>query len=51
SLKPTPDAKFYIWTHKKFEIGFNADRIVVVNTTNDRRVEVYPGQKVVFSYE
>eukprot|EP01134_Creolimax_fragrantissima_P004868 CFRG4868T1 len=49
--KPTPEAKFYVWTHKKFEIGYNKDRIVVVNTTNDGRVEVYPGQTLTFSYE
>jgi transmembrane 9 superfamily protein 3 len=41
----------YIWTHKKFEIGYNGNRIVDVNLTSDSKVQLQPNAKLVFSYE
>ena len=29
----------YIWTHKKFEIGYNKDRIVDINLTSESKVK------------
>ena len=29
---------FYIWTHKKFEIGYNSNQIVDVNLTSEVKV-------------
>jgi len=44
---------YYLFTHKKIEIGFNNDRIVEVNltTTSDSKVKLAPGITVSFSYE
>ncbi|UJR10678.1 hypothetical protein I4U23_014872 [Adineta vaga] len=41
----------YIWTHKKFEIGYNGNRIVDVNLTSESRTQIKPDTKLVFSYE
>ena len=41
----------YIWTHKKFEIGYNGNRIVDVNLTSESKVQVQPNAKLAFSYE
>lgn len=45
------DHAHYLWTHKKFEIGYNDNRIVDVNLTSENKVKLAPGQKVKFSYE
>ena len=42
---------YYIWTHKKFDIGFNGKQIVDVNLTSDAKVKLEPGAKFSFSYE
>jgi transmembrane 9 superfamily protein 3 len=42
---------FYLWTHKKFEIGYNGDQIVDVNLTSEGRVKLEIGKSVAFSYE
>ena len=41
----------YIWTHKKFDIGFNGGYIVDVNLTSETKVKLKPGVKIPFSYE
>ncbi|GAB6028159.1 Transmembrane 9 super member 3 [Chamberlinius hualienensis] len=42
---------FYIWTHKKFEIGYNENRIVDVNLTSEVKVKLESGIKIPFTYE
>ena len=41
----------YIWTHKKFDIGYNDNRIVDVNLTSESKVQIQPNTKLTFSYE
>ena len=41
----------YIWTHKRFEIGYNGDRIVDVNLTSEAKVHLQPDSKLLFTYE
>lgn len=41
----------YIWTHKKFEIGYNGNRIVDVNLTSEAKIQIQSDTKLVFSYE
>ncbi|CAF0831508.1 unnamed protein product [Rotaria sp. Silwood1] len=41
----------YIWTHKKFDIGYNGNRIVDVNLTSESKVQIQPNTKLIFSYE
>ena len=41
----------HIWTHKKFEIGFNGNRIVDVNLTSEGKVKLEHDAKIPFSYE
>lgn len=41
----------YIWTHKKFDIGYNGQYIVDVNLTSESKVLLKPGIKIPFSYE
>jgi transmembrane 9 superfamily protein 3 len=45
------DDAYYLWTHKKFEIGFNDNRIVDVNLTSENKVKLAPNMNVKFSYE
>lgn len=42
---------FFLWTHKKFDIGYNGNRIVDVNLTSEAKVELKIGTKVKFTYE
>ena len=43
---------FYIWTHKKFEIGWNGEQIVDVNLTSEGRTKLHLAtQKLQFTYE
>ena len=42
---------FYIWTHKKLDIGINSKRIVDVNLTSESKVKLEPNIKIAFSYE
>lgn len=41
----------YIWSHKKFDIGYNADRIVEVNLTAENKIRLTPDAKIAFTYE
>jgi transmembrane 9 superfamily protein 3 len=42
---------YYLWTHKKFEFGYNDPYIVDVNLTSESKVKLSPGIRVEFSYE
>jgi transmembrane 9 superfamily protein 3 len=45
------DEGYYMWTHKKFDIGYNDNRIVDVNLTSEAKVKLEPNAKISFSYE
>lgn len=45
------DKRYYIFTHKKFEIGINGNRIVDVKLSTENRQALEPGAKIKFSYE
>lgn len=45
------DKKYYIFTHKKFEIGYNDNRIVDVKLTTENKQALVPGAKIKFTYE
>ena len=40
-----------MYSHKKFDIGYNQNRIVDVNMTTEGKVLLKTGMKVPFSYE
>lgn len=42
---------FYMWTHKKLDIGYNGDAIVDVNLTSEAKVKLEPGAQISFTYE
>lgn len=42
---------YYLWTHKKFDIGYNGDQIVDVNLTSEAKVKLEKGKKIAFTYE
>lgn len=42
---------YYIWTHKKFDIGYNGKYIVDVNLTSEQKVKLEIGAKIPFTYE
>ena len=43
--------EYYIWTHKKFDIGYNGRQIVDVNLTSEVKVKLDAGVKIPFTYE
>lgn len=43
--------KYYIWTHKKFDIGYNDQHIVDVNLTSETKVELKVDTNIEFTYE
>lgn len=45
------DNNYYIWTHKKFEIGYNGNQIVDVNITSEDKVVLNTKTKIDFTYE
>ncbi|KMQ93005.1 transmembrane 9 superfamily member 3 [Lasius niger] len=42
---------YFIWTHKKFDIGYNGKQIVDVNLTSENKVKLVQGARIPFSYE
>merc|ERR1712071_341459 len=42
---------FYVYTHKKFEIGFNGKQIVDVNLTSQNKVKIEQGAIISFTFE
>ena len=45
------EKEFYIWTHKKFDIGYNGNQIVDVNLTSESKTKLSPDSKISFTYE
>lgn len=43
--------KNYVWTHKKFDIGYNENRIVEVNLTFEAKVELKLKMEIEHTYE
>lgn len=43
--------QYYIYTHKKFDIGYNGKRIIDINLTNEKRELIQVGAKIKFTYE
>lgn len=41
----------YIWTHKKFDIGYNGKHIVDVNLTSESKVKLQLNAELKFTYE
>lgn len=42
---------YYLWTHKKFEIGYNEDRIVDINLISEHKQKLELNANITFSYE
>nr|CAB3267004.1 transmembrane 9 superfamily member 3-like [Phallusia mammillata] len=42
---------YYMWTHKKLEIGYNTDQIVDINLTSEKKVKLVPNMKIQLTYE
>lgn len=42
---------YYIWTHKKFDIGYNGNRIVDINLTSENKVLLELNSQIQFTYE
>lgn len=46
------EISYYLFTHKKFDIGYNDKQIVDVNlTTNSVKVKLTPNAHITFTYE
>lgn len=45
------DDELYIWTHKKFDVGFDNDKIADVNLTSEAKVKLEPGITLPFTYQ
>lgn len=45
------DNNYYIWTHKKFEVGYNGKQIIDVNLTSEDKTLLTPTAKLSFTYE
>lgn len=43
--------EYYIFTHKKFEIGYNGKQIVDVNLTSENKVKLEDNAVISFTYE
>lgn len=42
---------YYIWTHRKFDLGYNGNQIVDVNLTSEVKQKLELGAKLKFTYE
>jgi transmembrane 9 superfamily protein 3 len=42
---------YYVWTHKKLDMGYHDNQIVDVNLTSEAKVKLAPGIKIPFTYE
>lgn len=45
------DNSAYLWTHRKFDMGFNGKQIVDVNMTSEKKVKLELGAIINFTYE
>jgi len=43
--------EYYIWTHKKLDIGYNGDQILDVTFKSDSKSKLSPNTKISFTYE
>jgi len=43
--------EYFIWTHRKFEVSYNGDRIVDVSVTTENKVKIGKGLNMELSYE
>ncbi|VDO82394.1 unnamed protein product [Soboliphyme baturini] len=50
-VKTNEGEVFKLFTHKKFEIGFNGKHIIDVNLTTDDKKEIVVGQTIEYTYE
>jgi len=46
----TEESEALVYTHKKFSISYNRDRIIQVNLTSENPVELVAGKQVEFTY-
>ena len=42
---------FHIWTHRKFDIGYNGNQIVDVNITSENKVKLVVDESIDFTYQ
>ncbi|KAK3089485.1 hypothetical protein FSP39_003986 [Pinctada imbricata] len=45
------DGDYYVWTHKRFDLGHNNNQIVDVNLTSEAKKKLEPNAKIAFTYE
>ncbi|XP_040578239.1 transmembrane 9 superfamily member 3 isoform X3 [Lepeophtheirus salmonis] len=45
------DDNYYLWTHKKIEIGYNGNQIIDVNFTSENPVKLEKNIRLSFTYE
>jgi len=48
--EPGQEDKYYIYTHKKFVVTYNGDRVIEVNLTSENPVLLERGSKLDFTY-
>jgi transmembrane 9 superfamily protein 3 len=48
--EPGQDDKLYLYTHKKFVVTYNGDRVIEVNLTSENPVLIERGAKLDFTY-
>jgi len=48
---PHTQPNYYLWTHKKFDIGYNGKHIVDVNLSSEVKVKLENGIRIPFTYE
>ena len=46
-----PDPDHFMFTHKKLDIGYNADQIVDVNLTSEFKTKISIESNITFTYE
>lgn len=44
-------SEYYLWTHKKFDIGYSSDQIVDITLTSEKKIRLIEGSSLKFSYE
>ena len=42
---------YYLWSHKRLDIGFNGNQIVDITLTSEKKLKMEVGEKIQFSYE
>lgn len=49
--KGEQDDELYMWTHKKFEVGYNGDQITEINLISENKVKLVEGNDLPFTYQ